>query len=303
MTGLREATLQIGNHRHTGLATGPDDGEPVLLLHGWPEFADSWTAELHALGDAGYHALAVDQRGYAREARPTGVEHYSIDALVTDALSFADTLAATGGLAGAEAAGAPAAAGEPRRFHLVAHDWGGMVAWVLATRHPERLKSLTVLSTPHPGALKQAAQDEDQQNHDLDYVRFFRAPGGVAEASMLADGAARLRAAYAGRVPEHQVERNVARLAEPGALTATLNWYRGATDDEFTVPAGRITVPTLYVWGAQDTKLGRTAATNTAEFVDAAYRFEIFEDAGHWLPEEAADRVNPLLLAHLSAHR
>ncbi|MEV0069428.1 MULTISPECIES: alpha/beta fold hydrolase [unclassified Amycolatopsis] len=288
MSQLREVTLRAGDHQHTALAAGPEDGEPVLLLHGWPEFADSWTAELHTLGDAGYHAVAVDQRGYAREARPNGVEHYSIDALVADALSFADTL--TTGTAA------------PRRFHLVAHDWGGMVAWVLATRYPERLKSLTVLSTPHPVALKQAAKDEEQQNHDLDYVRFFRAPGGVAEASMLADGAARLRAAYAGRIAEDQVERNVARLTEPGALTATLNWYRGATDDEFTVPAGRITVPTLYVWGAQDTKLGRTAATNTAEFVDAAYRFEVFDDAGHWLPEEAADRVNPLLLAHLSAH-
>ncbi|WP_326568645.1 alpha/beta hydrolase [Amycolatopsis rhabdoformis] len=286
MSELRETTLQVGDHRHTALAAGPDHGEPVLLLHGWPEFADSWTAELHALGDAGYHAVAVDQRGYAREARPVGAEHYSIDALVADALSFADTLTD----------------GPSRRLHLVSHDWGGMVAWVLATRHPERLKSLTVLSTPHPAALQQAARDEEQQNEDLDYVRFFRAPGGVAEASMLADGATRLRAAYAGRIPQHQVESNVARLSEPGVLTATLSWYRGATDDEFTVPAGHITVPTLYLWGAQDTKLGRTAAMTTAQWVTAPYRFEIFEDAGHWLPEEAPERINPLLIEHLSAH-
>ncbi|MFI5614618.1 alpha/beta fold hydrolase [Amycolatopsis sp. NPDC051903] len=285
MTELRELTVEAGGRRHSALAAGPQDGELVLLLHGWPQFADSWTAELRALSAAGWRAVAVDQRGYAREARPAGVEHYSIDALVADALSFADTLSPG-----------------QQRFHLVAHDWGGMVAWVLATRHPERLKSLSVLATPHPAALQGAARAEEQQNRDLDYVRFFRAPGGVAEASLLADGAARLRAAYAGRIPHDQVERNSARLSEPGALTATLNWYRGATDDDFTVPAGRITVPTLYGWGGQDTKLGRTAATNTAEFVDAPYRFEIFEDASHWLPEEAADRVSPLLLEHLSAH-
>jgi pimeloyl-ACP methyl ester carboxylesterase len=283
VSDLREPTLEIGEHRHTALAAGPETGELVLLLHGWPEFADSWTAELRALGAAGWHAVAVDQRGYAREARPSEVESYSIDHLAADALSFVDALGAG-------------------RFHLVAHDWGGMVAWVLASRHPERLRSLSVLATPHPVALQRSAQSDEEQNHNLDYVRFFRAPGGVAEASLLADDTARLRAAYAGRIPEAQVERNVQRLTEPGALTATLNWYRGATDDAFTVPAGPITVPTLYLWGGQDTKLGRGAATGTRELIEGPYQFEILEDASHWLPEEAADRVIPLVLNHLAAH-
>jgi pimeloyl-ACP methyl ester carboxylesterase len=284
VTELRSVTVVTAEHRHTALAAGPTDGEPVLLLHGWPEFADSWTAELTTLATAGYHALAVDQRGYALDARPVGPAHYSIDALVADALSFADTLA------------------PGRRLHLLAHDWGGVLAWVLATRHPDRLASLTVLATPHPTALRRAAATDPGQNGDLDYIRFFRAPDGRAEQSLLADGAARLRAAYAGRVPPTQVDRNVERLAEPGALTATLNWYRGATDDEFAVPAGRITVPTLYLWGGQDPKLGRGAALATAEFVDAPYRLEILEDASHWLPEEAAETIAPLLLAHLAAH-
>jgi pimeloyl-ACP methyl ester carboxylesterase len=283
VSDLRELTLEIGEHRHTALAAGPETGELVLLLHGWPEFADSWTAELRALGAAGWHAVAVDQRGYAREARPSGVESYSIDHLAADALSFVDALGAD-------------------RCHLVAHDWGGMVAWVVAPRHPERLRSLSVLATPHPVALQRSARSDEEQNRNLDYVRFFRAPGGVAEASLLADDAARLRAAYAGRIPETQVERNVERLIEPGALTATLNWYRGATDDAFTIPAGPITIPTLYLWGGQDTKLGRGAATLTRELVEGPYQFEILEDASHWLPEEAADQVIPLVLNHLAAH-
>lgn len=280
---LARSTLRVGEHAHGALAAGPVDGEPVLLLHGWPEFADSWTAELVALGAAGYRAVAVDQRGYAPGARPEGVEHYTMDHLVADALGFADAL-------GAE------------RFHLVAHDWGGMVAWALAGAHPERLRSLSVLATPHPAALWMAAAQDEDQNRRLHYVRVFRAPGHVAEAALLADGAAKLRTVYGDRVPAELVERNVRRLTEPGALTGTLNWYRGATDDTFRIPAGRIIVPTLYVWGAQDTALGRRAAEATADHVDADYRFEILPTAGHWLPEEAPTSVIPLLLDHLGPH-
>lgn len=281
---IEKTVVAVGAHKHDALVVGPADGEPALLLHGWPEFADCWTEELLALGEAGYRAIAVDQRGYAPGARPEGIENYSIEALVSDALGFADS----------QGYG---------RFHLVSHDWGGMVAWAFAGAHPDRLKSLTVLATPHPSALQAAAKNDEDQSERLNYVRFFRQPGGVAEASLLADGAARLHAAYGGRIPEHMVAANVRRLTEPGALTATLNWYRGATDDEFTVPAGRITVPTMYLWGADDAKLGRSAAETTGEYVDAEYRFEVLEGVSHWVPEEAPGKVIPLLLEHLGKHR
>jgi pimeloyl-ACP methyl ester carboxylesterase len=279
---LERFTVDVGPHRHDALAAGPRDGSFVLLLHGWPEFADCWTEELYALGAAGYRAVAVDQRGYAPGARPPRIEDYAIDRLVADALALASSQGA-------------------QRFHLVAHDWGGMVAWALAGDHPERLWSLSVLASPHPVALSQEAERDEEQAGRLDYVRLFQQPGHAAEAAFLAEGAARLRAAYGGRVPEEMVEANVRRLSEPGALTATLNWYR-AVDDRFAVPAGRIKVPTLYVWGSEDAALGRGAAERTAEFVDAEYRFEILEGASHWLPEEAPDRVVPLLLEHLAAH-
>ncbi|MGW1259301.1 alpha/beta fold hydrolase [Streptomyces sp. NPDC002513] len=280
---LEELTIDVGPYRYDALAAGPRDGEFVLLLHGWPEFASSWTEELHALAESGYRAVAVDQRGYSPGARPTEISDYFVDHLVEDALAFADAQGAD-------------------RFHLVAHDWGGMVAWALATAHPGRLRSLTVLATPHPRALNGAAAADEGQYHRLDYVRFFRQPGHVAEAALLADGGARLRRAYDNRIPEHLVEDNVRRLSEPGALTPTLNWYR-AVDDDFTVPAGRIAVPTLYIWGSEDGALGREAAQNTKDFIDAPYRFEILEGASHWLPEEVPDQVIPLIREHLAAHK
>jgi pimeloyl-ACP methyl ester carboxylesterase len=278
---LEALTITIDSRRYDALAAGPADGEFVLLLHGWPEFADCWTEELHALGAAGYRAVAVNQRGYSPGARPTEIADYLVEHLVADALGFA------------QSQGAP-------RFHLIAHDWGGMVAWALAGAHPDRLRSLAVLATPHPVALREAAAADEAQYHRLDYVRFFQLPDGEAETALLADGAARLRSDYGNRIPTDLVDRNVARLSEPGALTATLNWYRGV-DADFTVPAGRITVPTLYIWGSEDAALGRGAAEGTANFVDAAYDFVILDGVSHWIPEEAPDAVIPLLRKHLGS--
>ncbi|MEU2362332.1 alpha/beta hydrolase [Streptomyces noursei] len=282
-TPVTRLRLTAGPYTFDALASGPADGEVVLLLHGWPEFADCWHAVLPALGAAGYRALAVDQRGYSPDARPPRIADYAVPELVADALAFADSQ-------GAE------------RFHVVAHDWGGMVAWALAGAHPERLPSLTVLATPHPEALNRAAAGDPEQHHRLDYVRFFRRPDGAAEASLLADDAARLRAVYGGKVPAELVESNVRRLAEPGALTAALNWYR-APESVISVPAGRIAVPTLFLWGSEDVALGRGAAESTGEWVDGPYRFEALEGVSHWLPEEVPARVTPQILDHLAAHR
>lgn len=282
--GIAALTISVGEHRHTALATGPADGEFALLLHGWPEFADSWRAILPALGAAGYRAVAVDQRGYAAEARPSEVADYAIGHLVADALAFADSQGA-------------------HRFHLIAHDWGGMAAWAFAAAHPDRLHSLAVLATPHPAALQHAATTDEEQYHRLDYVRYFRRPDGAAERTLLADDAQRLRRVYGGRVPDDLVEANLLRLAEPGALTATLNWYRALDGDDFGMAVGRISTPTLFVWGDQDLALGRGAAESTADYVDAPYRFVPVEGASHWLPEERPETVIPLLLDHLRSAR
>ncbi|GAA4024386.1 alpha/beta hydrolase [Allokutzneria multivorans] len=272
--------IVLNDHRYNAIAAGPVDGELVLLLHGWPEFADCWTEEIAALAEAGYRAVAVDQRGYSPGARPTKVSDYHVDHLVADVLGFADALGA-------------------QQFHLVAHDWGGIVAWAFAGAHPQRLKTLTVLATPHPSALGKAIAEDEDQSRRVDYVRFFRQPGGIAEESLLADGAARLRNAYGGKVPAPLVEENVRRLSEPGALTATLNWYRAA-NDQLDIPARPSTVPTLYVWGSEDAALGPVAAYRTSDFVDGPYRFVELTGASHWLPEEAGAEVSALILSHLA---
>ena len=263
-------------------AVGPEDGRLVLLLHGFPQTSRSWTETMRTLGDAGHRAVAFDQRGYSPGARPLGVEHYGIDSLVADVIAVADDL---GG----------------HRFDLVGHDWGGAIAWQVAGRYPDRVRTLTVASTPHPLAFARALRGElgGDQRSKSGYVDFFRQVD-TAEDSLLAGDAAALRAMYSSMPPDAAAEY-LAVLSDRGALTAALNYYR-ATSFDSQPPAGDITAPTLYVWSTEDMALGREAAEATAQHVAGPYRFEVLDGVSHWIPEHAAENFSRLVLEHLAAH-
>src|SRR5688572_7008303 len=260
----------------TARAAGPDGGRPVLLLHGFPQTSRCWAAQLDALAAAGRRAVAFDQRGYSPGARPDDVAAFKPAALVSDVLQVADACGFD-------------------RFDLVGHDFGGMVAWMVAGHHPDRVRTLTVASTPHPAAFRSSYQRSSDQNERSGYMRSFRAAErGEVEADLLADGAAGLRAVYAG-LDDGAVEEYVEVLSQPGALVAAIDWYRSmsGTASAATPPSA---VPTLYVWSDQDPALGRDAAEATAALVTGPYRFEVLEGVGHWVPELAGDRFTALLL-------
>jgi pimeloyl-ACP methyl ester carboxylesterase len=185
------------------------------------------------------------------------------------------------------------------RFDLVGHDFGGMVAWMVAGHHPDRLRTLTVASTPHPAAFKASYQRTSDQNERSGYMRSFRAAArGEVEAQLLADDAAGLRSVYVGLDPD-AIDDYVAVLSQPGAMVAAIDWYRSMSGaaSEATPPAS---MPTLYVWSDQDPSLGRDAAEATAAFVTGPYRFEVLTGVGHWIPELATDVFTPMLLDHLA---
>jgi pimeloyl-ACP methyl ester carboxylesterase len=251
----------------------------VLLLHGFPQFADAWTAILAALGAQGLHAVAVDQRGYSPRARPAAAEDYVMDKLAADALGFAESLGA-------------------KSFHLVGHDWGGAVAWAVAARQPERLLTLSVLSTPHPAALAIALKTDPDQQARSAYFRVLTAPDGGGEKYLLADDAKALRGAYLDKVPQTAIDSNVRRFQADGTLAAALNWYRAMILDR---PPGVVKVPTLYIWGDRDQALGRSAALGTAQFCTGPYRFEALPGKSHWLLEECPEAVLALLRDHIGA--
>jgi pimeloyl-ACP methyl ester carboxylesterase len=275
--------IPVGDLVFDALAAGPPDGELVLLLHGFPQSAEEWRSQLEALGEAGYRAVAPDQRGYSPRARPEEVEHYLPDHLVADVVAIADWL---GG----------------HRVHVVGHDWGALVAWRLAGRFPDRVRTLTAVSVPHPFAVAEAmASDTGDQRARSAYIQLFRREG-TAERLLLTDEGAGLRALFAntGYSDRPAMERYVERLLEPGALTAALNWYR-ALGAAWAMNLGPVTAPTMFVWSSDDPAIGREAAEACERYVEGPYRFEVLDDAGHWIPEEAAADLNRLLLEHLSA--
>jgi len=277
--GPEHLEIGVGQLMFDALAEGPAGGELVLLLHGFPQSSHEWRSQLDALGAAGYRAVAPDQRGYSPRARPAGVEHYRAEPLVADVVGMADQLGAD-------------------RFHLVGHDWGAAVAWHVAGRHQPRLRSLTTVSVPHPAAFAAALGGDDQRQRSS-YVDLFRQEG-KAEELLLEDEGTRLRDMLAGSGLSGDVDTYVRRMREPGAMTAALNWYRAA-DVAAIEGLGPITMPTMFVWSTADIAIGREGAEATAEHVEGRYRFEVLEGVSHWIPEEAADELNRLLLDHLSS--
>ncbi|WP_256841599.1 alpha/beta fold hydrolase [Ornithinimicrobium cryptoxanthini] len=259
---------------------GPGDGELVVLLHGFPQDATTWGRVVPHLHRAGLRTLAPHQRGYSPGARPRRVSAYRMEELVGDVLALLD------------GAGA-------RRAHVVGHDWGGAVAWALAQRHPERVASLVVLSTPHPEALGWAVRHGDQARRSW-YILAFQLPvlPQVLGARMLRSGALQRWG-----VPGDDSQRYAARLGRPGALRGPVNWYRAAVRGLFRrsrAGGGDVTVPTTYVWGSQDPFLGRDAAERTARHVSGDYRF-VEVDGGHWLAERQPVLVAREILARIRA--
>ena len=256
---------------------GPEDGTPVVLLHGFPENSLSWTGVAPLLADAGLRVVAPDQRGYSPGARPPDVDDYATDVLAGDVIGIADALGFD-------------------TFHLVGHDWGSAVAWVTAARHGARLRSLTAVSVPHLAAYGAALRDDADQQQRASYIQLFR-EAGKAEHVLLKEDAVRLRAMYLDHVPPAQIESYVAQLSEPGALTAALNWYRAMHADLSSLPP--VQVPTTYVWSDQDLAIGRAPAERCGEFVDADYRFVELTGRSHWIPEQAPRELAEAILARV----
>ena len=274
--------VQANGLRFRAMVDGPADGEMFILLHGFPEGAESWSRQVEALAAAGFLAVAPDLRGYGLSEAPADLASYTIDHLAED-VRFIIT-----------AFGRSAA-------HVAGHDWGAMVAWFFAGRYPEMTKTLTALSVPHPAALAAASRDDEDQQARSRYVGLFL-QAGKAERVLADDDYRRLRFMFTigpnpDAVPRSVVEHFIRSLSRPGRLTAALNYYRAnlAADGgawESLTEIGPITVPTVLLWGDQDPALGRRAAEATARHVEGEYRLDVLEGAGHWLQFERPGEVS-----------
>jgi pimeloyl-ACP methyl ester carboxylesterase len=256
---------------------GPEGGVPVLLLHGFPQDHREFELILPKLHAAGFRTIAYDQRGYALGARPAEVAAYSTLEAATDAVAILDAL------------GVP-------QVHLIGHDWGAVVSWVVAALHPDRIRTLTAVSVPHPGAVARALQEDESQRQQFGYQAVLAAPDG--EDTARADDFAMLRRIFAPI--GDRAEQYIDAMRDPGRLTGAVNWYRALrTAGRDELPA--VTVPTTFVWSDADVAIGGTAARLCADWVTGDYRFVTLSGVSHWIPEEAPGALADAALARLGS--
>ena len=255
-----------------------DEGEgfPVLLLHGFPDSSQLWRHQVPALAEAGFRAVAPDLRGFGESDRPEGVEEYAITRSLADMVAVLDAL-------------------ELERSHVVGHDFGAALAWVVAALAAERVERLVVLSVGHPNATRvRSLEAREKAWYQLLFL--FE---GTAEQLVSRDDW-RLFREFARNYKD--IERAVADLSRPGALTAGLNWYRANLRPERELATRDFPVveaPTLGLWSSGDNYLTEDPMLRSSEHVSGPWRYERIEGASHWLQLDAPERLNELLLEHL----
>ncbi len=253
------------------------DGVPVLLLHGWPDSSALWRGQVPVLTASGFRAVTPDLRGLGQSSRPEGKENYQLSTMVAD-------VAAVLGALGIDSA------------HVVGHDWGAAVAWLTAMFLPDRVRTLTALSVPHPLAPVTVRQRE------MAWYQLFFQFEGVAEAQVSNEDWALFREIAAGY---KDVDRAIADLSRPGALTASLNLYRANLAPRMPGPPRDlppVAAPTLGIWSDGDRFLDGARMRASGDLVTGPWRYAEIAGASHWIPLDAPDQLNELLLGWLAAH-
>jgi pimeloyl-ACP methyl ester carboxylesterase len=280
--------------RHVG-----DAGAPLILfLHGFPEYSGAWDEVLPSFAGA-FHAVAPDQRGYARSSKPTGVEAYRIKNLVRDLLGLGDHYS------------------PGRPFVIVAHDWGASVAYATAIAAPSRVSKLVVINGVHPGPFQRALIEDEAQRRASAYIHYLRSP--EAEVRLSTNNFEKLLGMLSRfgpqpwLTPQKQAGYHAA-WSQPGALTAMLNWYRatplivpreGETVDTAKVPKLdptqlRVRMPHLVIWGMDDRALLPTARATLPDYCDDLAVREI-AGADHWVVHQKTDEVTGLIREFVDA--
>lgn len=267
------------------VTAGPADGQPVVLLHGFPEFWYGWKEQIPVLAAAGYRVIVPDQRGYNQSDKPKGVEQYTLDKLTGDIAGLLDAL----GYADA---------------YIVGHDWGAMVAWSMGIYHPARVRKLAVMNVPHPVVFQRTVRGNWRQTLKSWYIGFFQIPalpefmlsmGGYAVAANAIKGSGKPTT-----FSDAEMVKYKEAWGREGATTGMLNWYRAIVQKPRPKADNvRLTMPTLLIWGKNDVALSVDMAQPSIELCDDG-KLVIIEDATHWVQHDAPERVNGLLLDFLA---
>lgn len=260
-----------------------NSGELIVFLHGWPESSIIYENLIQSFAQKGYRCLAPNQRGYSEGARPIGMEHYTRRKLASDVIELV------------------AAVGNPRKFHLVGHDWGSAVGWVVTTLYPDRIQSWTSMSIPYLKEFLDAVENDEDQHKKSYYIYSFLTPD-APEAMLSANDCERLKALWA-EFSEEMIADLLCVFRSPGAIGATLNWYRALMllpEDESNppIPYDDVYVPTLFLWGIDDTGIGRASVDKGHKYIKGEYKFVQLK-ATHWLMQSFEDECSKEIIDHI----
>lgn len=285
LAGLQHLTFENGDVHLHAVAAGPPDGPVIVLLHGFPEFWYGWRKQIGALAGAGFRVIVPDQRGYNTSSKPRGVARYRVRELVSDVVAIIEQLGR-------------------RQVYLAGHDWGAIVAWAVAAWHGEKVARLAILNVPHPGVMFRFLLTHPGQLGRSWYMFFFqmpRVPELLFSASNFRAGVRTLvRTSRPGTFAAEDLAHYRAAWAQPGAVTAMINWYRALFRHAASFRVGRVDVPTRILWGQKDVFLHSSLATASQR---RCRRSEViwFDRATHWLHLEEPDAVNSALINFFSA--
>jgi pimeloyl-ACP methyl ester carboxylesterase len=260
----------------------------VMFVHGFPEFWYEYKNQLEEFGNT-FTAVAPDMRGYNLSSKPKELEKYQVSYMVEDLRQLAEKLG-------------------HKKFTLVAHDWGGAIAWAFAIAHPEYLEKLVIINAPHPGVFQRELASNPDQQKASQYMLMFRSP--QAEAILSANNYAALVEAVLGEglrtgvFTEEDKKAYIEAWSQPGALTGGLNYYRAANagppangEKPGPAPAAAapgsliVKVPTLVIWGEKDTALLISSLDGLEKFV-TTLTIKRIPDGTHWVIHEKPELVN-----------
>ena len=263
---------------------GPDDGDLVLLLHGFPEFWYGWRDQIRPLVNEGYRVVVPDQRGYNRSERPGRVRDYRIEALSADVTGLIDAY-------------------DRETAALVGHDWGGVVGWWTALHSPERLSSFVAVNAPHPTVVRRTLSGDPVQLFRSSYALFFQLPKVPEALTRAANWRLPVRmmreSSMPGTFSTADFDRYRAAWRREGAFTAMLNWYRAAARRRPTPETDEVAVPTRLIWGVHDQFLKHRMAYDSVDYC-ADGRITNIHEATHWVQHEQPAKVADTILAELS---
>jgi len=270
---------RITTYTHAGLTfdvldEGPIDGDVVVLLHGFPERASCWRDVAPLLHARGYRTVAPDQRGYSPGARPPRRRDYTTRHLADDVAALVEKV------------GGP--------VHVVGHDWGAIVAWVVALQHPGLVRTLTAVSVPHPAAYLAAVVTSGQFFKSW-YMVMFNLPRLPEKLAAKRGGLIDQNLAKSG-MDDDDLARFRSEIVDYGALPGGLGWYRALPFLDRSLMKARVQAPTTLVWSDHDDFIGRGGVDRTPALVDGDYRLVVLEGADHWIPTHAAEPLAAAIL-------